>query len=123
MISTQRVRIFRSVNSDVETMRSGLWTSRTGKPEDLVLRLQASPERLRLKTRLNGSKLFTLFRDHWASLVDCCGALSPFMVYFNRKIFPKISVMDNLEAPCAKNLSAASRSTLYPCSFSHGRMI
>jgi hypothetical protein len=123
MISTQRVRIFRSVNSDVETMSSGLSTSRTGKPNDLVLRQQTSRDCLRLNIRLNGSKLFTLFRDLWASLVDCCGALSPFMVYFNRKIFSKISVMDNLEAPCAKNFSAASRSTLYPFSFPHGRMI
>jgi len=123
MISTQRVRIFRSVNSDVETMSSGLSTSRTGKPNDLVLRQQTSRDCLRLNIRLNGSKLFTLFRDLWASLVDCCGALSPFMVYFNRKIFSKISVMDNLEAPCAKNLSAASRSTLYQFWFSHGRMI
>lgn len=123
IISTQRVRILRSVNSDVETMSSGLSTSRTGKQDDLVLRLQTSRERLRLKIGLNGSKLFTLFRDHRLSVVDCCGVLSPVMVYFNRKIFSKISVMDSREAPCAKSLSAASRSTIYPFSFPRGRMI
>lgn len=123
MISTQRALIFRSVNSKAETMRSGLSTNRIGKPNHLVLRQQTSSARSRLKIRLNGSKLFTLLGDLWAFVVDCCSALSRFMVYFNCKIFPKISVMNNLEAPCANNVSAASNSTLFPFSFSYGRMI
>lgn len=123
MISTQRVLIFRSVNSDVETMSSGLSASRTGKLDQLVLRPQTSKSRVRLKNRLEGSKLFTLFRDHWGSRVDCGSAPSPFMIYFNAKIFSKISVMDSLEAPCAKNLSAASRLAFYSFTFPHGWMI